>query len=100
MRRSFLIDEEGWKDSDNLYKCIVCGAPAQHMHHVFMGSKRKLADQDNYIIPLCYRHHLDSKDGIHFNTQLREEWQQIAQEHFERTHTREEFIKRYGRSYL
>lgn len=100
MRRSFLTEDPEFEYPEDLYKCVVCGAPAAHMHHVFMGSSRKNAEQDNYIIPLYYRHHMDSKDGIHFNKQLREEWQQIAQEHYERTHTRKEFIKRYGRSYL
>lgn len=87
--------------TDDVEHCIVCGQDRTAMHHVFEGnSNRKLSEEDKYKIPLCYRHHNGSNNAIHFNKKLDMEWKRIAQQHYEETHSREDFIKRYGRSYL
>lgn len=48
---------------------------------------------------MIQRHHT-GRDGIHFNTGLSRSWKKLAQLHFEKAHTREQFIQRYGKSYL
>ena len=91
MRKSVLTDD--------LDHCIVCGREAVNMHHIFFGINRKNADADGYMIPLCYWHHM-GPTGIHFNKELELQWKREGQKHFEASHTRKEFIKRYGRNYL
>lgn len=86
---------------ENLYFCAECGSNNTAVHHVFYGTaNRRLAQEDGYIIGLCPRHHNMSDEGIHFNPQLDIKWKRYAQHHFERTHSREEFIARYGKSWL
>lgn len=86
---------------EDLEHCVICGKDVINIHHVFHGvCNRHLADEDGYIIPLCHYHHNGSTRAIHFNRELDLYWKRIAQEDYENTHTREEFIKRYGKSYL
>ena len=85
--------------TDDLKHCIECGQSPAQLHHVFMGKNRRDADEDGLIIPLCMTHHLDHRFGIHFNAELRHKWQRIAQEEYEQTHSRAEFVKRYNRNY-
>ena len=91
MRNSVLIDD--------MYHCIICGRSPVQRHHVFGGSLRKLADEDGYWVPLCMEHHTGSK-GVHHDREFSESLKESAQLHFEQTHTREAFIRRYIRSYL
>lgn len=86
---------------EDMDHCVECGKVRVAMHHVFYGiANRPLSDEDGYIIPMCHRHHNGSNEAIHFNRELDLKWKRIAQLHYERTHTRKEFIERYGRSYL
>lgn len=72
-----------------------------HKHHVFFGTaNRKLSEEDGLYIYLCMRHHETGPDAVHVNKGTRVMLQIYAQEAYEKTHTREEFIKRYGRSYI
>lgn len=41
-----------------------------------------------------------SNDGVHFNIELDRALKKIYQSEFEKTHTREDFIKLIGKSYL
>lgn len=81
--------------------CIVCGTTINlHRHHVFGAGNRKYADQDGLWVYLCARHHNMSDEGVHFNKELDTGLKQLAQATYERTHTRQEFMERYGRNYL
>ena len=81
-------------------RCVICGNPYVHRHHVFPGTaNRRKSDQYGYVIPLCARHHTGDY-GIHRCRPMMEYWMKEAQADFEQTHTREEFIKEFGRSYL
>ena len=92
MRTSVLVDD--------MEHCVVCGSDKVQIHHVLMGTAcRKLADEDGYIIPLCLNHHT-GQDGIHKHRDFSLRWKMVAQRHFEQTHSRQEFIERYGKSYL
>ena len=82
-------------------KCYVCGVLNVEKHHVFFGTaNRKLSEEDGLYIYLCMRHHETGPDAVHVNKGTRVMLQIYAQEAYEKTHTREEFIKRYGRSYI
>lgn len=68
------------------------------VHHCLFGNKRKLADQDGLTVHLCHDHHM----RLHQQGQHKDELICLAQitwmEHFDKT--KEEFIARYGKSYI
>lgn len=84
---------------EDMEHCVECGHENPQEHHVFYGTaNRKISDQDGMIIPLCLRCHANLHNDP--NKTLDRKWRHIAQAKYEETHTREEFRKRYGKSYL
>lgn len=70
-------------------------------HHIFFGrGKRELADEDGLTVQLCIEHHRTGKEAVHKNRTSDLLLKVIGQAKYEETHTREEFIKRYGKSYI
>ena len=84
-------------------KCYVCGTTSNlHNHHIFFGSNRKNSDKYECCqVTLCQEHH-EGTYGVHgmYGHELDMELKRKAQKEFEETHTREEFVKIFGRSYL
>lgn len=88
--------------------CIICNSPVSDIHHLVMGKgRRKLADEDGLIVPLCRLCH----DEIHKNSyaanelskicgQLAFEKHLIAMEGISEDEARERFRKRFGKSYI
>lgn len=75
-----------------------------HEHHIFGGnSNRNHSEAEGLKVYLCVEHHMTGKDAVH-NAKNCQEMQKrlhkIGQQEFEKTHTREEFRKIFGRSYL
>lgn len=65
--------------------CMVCGKPREHVHHALYNvGKRKLADQDKLLMPLCAYHHEDSKNGVHNNAGMKAFSQALAEAIWER----------------
>ena len=69
-------------------------------HHIFGGFNKKRSEKYGYIAPLTRTLH---PNGIYAPSN----WQEIdlylkqeCQKDFEKTHTREEFIEEFGRSWL
>ena len=71
-----------------------------HKHHVFFGPNRQRSEEDGMFVYLCMRHHETGPDAAHRDKGSRVMLQVYAQEVYEKTHTREQFIARYGRSYI
>lgn len=83
--------------------CYVCGATqALHRHHIFYGSaNRQLSEADGCWVYLCYMHHNGGNYGVHFNKELDLKLKRLTQEAWEqKLGSREDFIKRYGKSWL
>lgn len=82
--------------------CYICGNTIDlHSHHIFYGQKNhKWSEKYGLKVWLCPPHHNMSNAGVHLNKALDTEIKQIAQRKFEETHTREEFMKIFGRNYL
>lgn len=83
-------------------ECFICGNPDTERHHVFFGSKnRQISEKHGFVVDLCYIHHRGTY-GVHgkYGHQLDLQLKQHCQREFEKTHTREEFIKLIGRNYL
>ena len=82
--------------------CFVCGVTQNlERHHIYYGtSNRKLSEADGCFVYLCREHHT-GKDGAHFNRSLDLYLKTRCQTAWERKNgTREDFIKRYGKSYI
>ena len=83
--------------------CYICGTTLNlHRHHIFYGTaNRKLSEEDGCVVYLCQLHHTVAA-GVHFNKKidltLKAKCQLQWQKHYKKT--TEDFIRRYGRSYL
>lgn len=83
-------------------ECIVCGSWNVEEHHIYFGvAKRKLSEEYGLKVWLCPTHHrltngVHGKNGHKLDTELK----QLGQKAFEWNHTREKFIKTFGRNYL
>lgn len=84
---------------NNKHECYLCGGTLNlDIHHCLFGTaNRKKCDEDKLVVTLCHRCHQDIHNQ---NTWEKRALQKIAQEKYEEKHTRDEFIKRYGKSYL
>ncbi len=80
--------------------CLFCGRTPTEEHHCFGGANRKLSEKYGLKVYLCHNHHNEPPFGVHFNKENMDKIRRIAQRKFEETHTREEFIKIFGRNYL
>lgn len=83
-------------------KCMVCGkTTGLHLHHVFYGyGNRQVSDKHGFVCWLCGKHHNLSNDGVHFNSELDLAIKKAFQREYEKSHSREDFMKLIGRSYL
>lgn len=82
----------------NERECYVCGKEYPlHVHHCLSGtSNRKLADEDGLTICLCPFHH----EQAHRDPYANDMYKRLGQIYYEKTHTRKEFIERYGKSFI
>lgn len=84
--------------------CFFCGRPAEGEHHLLFGNgKRRLAEEDGLKIPICNQcHTLGVVTGrIHDNPMAEKLSKMLGQALYEtRIGSRQEFMKRYGKSYL
>lgn len=81
--------------------CYVCGRESElQCHHVMFGTaNHKLAEKDGLKVWLCWEHHLGNY-GVHHNRNLDLMLKMAAQTCYEKTHTQEEWMSRYGKNYL
>lgn len=89
----------------NKKECFICRTnydAETHEHHIFEGTaRRKQSEKYGLKIWLCHRHHTtDPRYSIHYQKQLDLELKQLAQKKFEESHSCEEFIKHFIKSYL
>ena len=92
--------------TDYSKNCSLCGTPSTEIHHLLFGtSGRKLADQDQIYIPVCRKCH----EEIHANSTASRLSKILGQVCWEMNdvadkelifNAREQFRKRYGKSYL
>lgn len=71
-----------------------------HEHHIFGGPNRSLSEVEGLKVYLCLRHHIDGPEAVHNNIRNMRYLQQIGQQAFESTHSRAEFMQKFGRNYL
>lgn len=85
-------------------ECYIChDTEGLHKHHCIHGTaNRRLAEEDGLWVWLRWDYHIaDSPNRTPHNDKETDLFFcKLAQEAYEKTHTREEFLQRYGRSWL
>lgn len=82
--------------TDELDTCFICKMSALHLHEIFEGSKRIASIRNGLVIPVCWNCHTI----LHNKRDVALKYKQLAQQKFEETHTREDFMKEIMRNYL
>lgn len=86
------------------YLCMQEGIyrsyPVVHEHHIFGGPNRILSEEDGLKVYLCLAYHVDGPGAVHNNQTIMDELHKEGQMAYEREHTRQQFVERYGRNYL
>ena len=73
-------------------ECYLTGATdGLHRHHIYFGTPNRKISED---------WHNGAEYGVHFNRDLDLKLKRECQEKYEETHSREEFRKLIGKSYL
>lgn len=80
-------------------KCYICQREGiVEAHHCLHGARRRLADEDGLIVNLCVKHHRQLHDKGIGDKALEKEAELAWMRH--NLAEEEEFIARYGRSFL
>ena len=70
-------------------------------HHILYGSgRRELSESEGLKVYLCPDHHRNGQQAVHNNPEIREMLCRTAQQEYEKTHTREEWMRIFGKNYL
>jgi len=84
---------------ENEKKCFICQNPRVQKHHIYKSHKcRDIADKEGLWVWLCPKHHRELHDNAGRGLDM--ELMQLGQQKYEETHTREEFIEKFIKSYL
>jgi hypothetical protein len=82
-------------------ECYFCKTTENlHLHHIFFGANRAISDKNGFTVYLCAYHHNMSNESVHMNRELDLLLKKYTQMRYERKHTRDEFIKLIGKSYI
>lgn len=71
-----------------------------HEHHIYDGPNRSISEAEGFKTYLCLEHHQYGPEAVHNNKENMRILQQDCQKEYERTHTREEFMRLIGRNFL
>ncbi len=97
------------QESGSCFLCALSGHYVYHdyleEHHIFFGTaNRKKSEKYGLKVKLCVHHHRGdirgNKEAVHSNIDLDRKLKRITQKKFEETHTREDFRKEFGQSWL
>ena len=83
--------------TDDLEHCYICRFQGKKvlrddLHEVYFGANRKRSILNGLVVPLCRKHHQ--------NEEILNELKVAMQKMYEVNHTRDEFIKLIGKSYI
>ena len=113
-----MIQKKAWKKKRKKHKpsmlhrkdgtCYLCmkldGNHRLHSvtqeHHIFGGPNRQISEAEGLKVYLCLAHHIDGPEAVHNNHKNMRLLQKDGQRAYECSHTREEFMERFGRNYL
>lgn len=69
-------------------------------HHIYFGPNRKNSETHGFKVNLCIWHHREGKEAVHNNRGNDLILKKICQREYERTHSRQEFVRIIGKSYI
>ena len=69
-------------------------------HHIFGGANRDKSEAEGLKVYLCLWHHQTGPCAVHRNAEVMDYLRAEGQKAFEKTHSREEFVKLIGKNYL
>lgn len=82
-------------------ECYICGRTDWiERHHIFGGPYRKASERHGLMVDLCHWCHNEPPAGVHHNSEVNHRLKAGFQGKFEETHTRQEFLEIFGKSYL
>ena len=91
------LEKNRWSILTNdMEHCFVCENSFVDIHEIYGGSHRKTSMANGFCVPLFRKHH----EYVTLNADGSNYLKQKCQHEFEKTHTRDEFIKLIGRNYL
>ena len=81
--------------------CYLCGRQTGlEKHHIFAGvANRKISERIGAWVMLCPQCHRGT-DGAQYNALVNKRLKMDAQTAYERTHSREEWMRLIGKNYL
>lgn len=98
-----------YQEDGQCYLCNLQGIyiyhPYTEEHHIFEGTaNRRKSEEHGMKVNLCPAHHRGNAQGnrqaVHHNSQMADMLHEAGQRKFEETHTREEFRREFGQSWL
>lgn len=84
-------------------RCWFCGTTYDlHCHHIYFAANRKNSEKYGFKVFVCGHHHNLGGNGqcVHRCREMDLQLKRACQRKFEETHTRDEFIRIIGKSYL
>lgn len=87
----------------NVRECLICKTTeGLERHHVFFGTaNRAKSEEDGSWVWLCHAHHRTSNMSVHMNRKTDLKIKKITEQRWIRKNgTEEDFIRRYGKSWL
>lgn len=93
------------KESRTCYLCMLLDGNHKkhivlHRHHIFGGPNRIHSEESGLTIYLCPEHHLYGKLAVHNCKETMKLMHKLGQQAYEQEHTRQEFVKLFGKNYL
>ena len=88
--------------TDDFEHCYLCGRPAECVHHILPGAKRKASDRLGLVVPLCNDCHTMGPNAVHSSggVNILNDLKRIAQSIYEETHSRDHWMMNVGKNYL
>lgn len=81
--------------------CYICSMIGQtEEHHIFGGANRRWSEKHGLKVNLCIECHRTGKESVHSNINTNRSLQRQGQQEFEKSSSRKEFMKIFGRNYL
>lgn len=81
--------------------CYLCKRQGDTaLHHVYQGYNRWMSDENGFVVFLCPSCHTESPTSAHKCRGTDLYLKRRCQAAYEKTHTRDEFMRLVGRNYL
>lgn len=81
--------------------CYICKRQTDTaLHHIYFGPNRKISDRNGFIVFLCPDCHQYGAHAVHKCRETDLKLKAICQRVYEKTHSRDDFMRLIGRNYL